>query len=252
MKTILEHPLSDHQAGLWFLGQAGYIIRSQGVTLAIDPYLSDSVKTVGPEFARLLPVPIEPEKLRVDIYLVTHDHLDHLDPETIGRYPHKDSTYFVAPHLAAKKLLELDVPDYFITPLSVGQQAVVQGVTIQGVFALPTGPDVLDTTGYRISFPNGRSVYHTSDTAYAPLLLEVTPREVDVLLVAINGKWGNLNVEQAARLTAEVAPRYALPNHYDMMALNIENPDTFCWLCRNRGLSTECVVPQVMKPFLWQ
>jgi len=252
MRTIEQPPLNPNEAALWFLGQAGYVIRSAGVTVAIDPYLSNSAAATAPEFGRLLPVPIEPEDLQVDLWIITHDHLDHLDPETIRRYRHANPTQFVAPRIAARKLQELGVPRGQIQRLDSGEEWTWRGLTVRGVFALPTGPDVLDTTGYLLRFQNGRSVYHTSDTAFMPLLLKAAPQGIEVLLVPINGKWGNLNVEQAVELTAAVGPRYVLPNHYDLMALNAENPETFRWFCQQRKLAAQCVIPTVMKPFVWQ
>ncbi len=252
MRTIQDHPLQPNEAALWFLGQAGYVLRSGGVSVAIDPYLSDSAAQGAPEFGRLLPAPIEPEEFRVNLWLVTHDHLDHLDPETIRRYRHQARTQFVAPRLAANKLEKLGVPSGQIQQLDTGEDWTWRDLTVRGVFALPTGADVLDTTGYLVRFANGRSVYHTSDTAFTPLLLEAAPKGVNVLLAPINGKWGNLNVEQAVELTAAVGPRYVLPNHYDMMALNAENPETFRWFCRQRKLPAQCVIPTVMQPFTWK
>lgn len=251
MNTIADLSLGPDQAALWFLGQAGYVIRSAGVTVAMDPYLSDSAAVGAPEFTRRFPPPLRPEDLRVDLYLVTHDHLDHLDPETIGRYAHRQSTQFIAPRLAARKLHALGVPEGNIGRLDVGEDGTWSEVTIRGVFALPTSPDVLDTTGYLLRFANGRTVYHTSDTAFTPLLMQAAPRGVDVMFVPINGKWGNLNVEQAVELTEVVGPRYVLPNHYDLMALNAENPESFRWFCQHRGLPTECVTPDLMQPFVW-
>ena len=257
MKTISqtatpESPLPADQAALWFLGQAGYILRSGDLTVAIDPYLSDSAAAQAPEFTRRFPPPIAPEDLRVDLWFVTHDHLDHLDPETIRRYRHRDTTQFVAPRFAARKLGELGLPADNLHRLDAGESWTWQGLTVTGVFALPTSVDVLDTAGYCFRFPNGRSVYHTSDTAFTPLLLQAVPKGVEVLLVPINGKWGNLTVEQAVELTAAVAPRFVLPNHYDLMALNAENPETFHWLCRHRRLPAQCIIPSVMQPFLWE
>jgi L-ascorbate 6-phosphate lactonase len=258
MKRILDLKLGEQQAALWFLGQAGYVARSGSVTLAIDPYLTDSVGKSSPAFSRRIPVPIEPEDLRVDVFIVTHDHLDHLDPETIQRYQHKAGTVFVAPRFAAKKLADLGVPEQAITKVDVGETVQVRGIDITGVFALPTGPDALDTCGYLVTFPNGRSFYHASDTAFCELLLRAAPRPAlsgaegaELLLVPINGKWGNLDVEQAIALTAAVKPRYVLPNHYDLMALNSENPETFRHFWNARHLPTECVVPEIMRPFVW-
>ena len=252
MTAIADLHLESDQAALWFLGQAGYLIRSAGITVAIDPYLTDSAAAGAPEFPRLFPPPITPEDLHVDLYLVTHDHLDHLDPQTIQRYRHAGTTQFVAPRLAARKLRELGVPTPRIQRLDSGEEWAGPGLTITGVFALPTSADVLDTTGYLLRFANGRSVYHTSDTAFTPLLLQAAPRQVEVMLVPINGKWGNLNVEQAVELTAAVGPRYVFPNHHDLMALNAENPETFRWFCQHRPLSAECIMPVLMRPFVWE
>jgi L-ascorbate 6-phosphate lactonase len=238
--------MQNEEAGLWFLGQAGYIARSREVSLAIDPYLSDSVGATDPDFTRQIPVPIEPGDLDVDIFIVTHDHLDHLDPDTVRGYRHVDSTVFVAPRLAAGKLVELGVPKESIVRIDSGEAQSIKGVCITGVFALPTGKEVIDTTGYLVEFENGRSFYHASDTAYCELLLKAAPH-AEVLLVPINGKWGNLNIEQAALLVEAVKPRTVIPNHYDVMALNSENPEAF----RHRCKGADCVILPVMQPFIW-
>jgi L-ascorbate 6-phosphate lactonase len=242
--------LKASQAAIFFLGQAGYVIRSGGVSIAIDPYLSDSVGKVAPDFARALPVPVRPEKLDVDVFIVTHDHLDHLDPETVSAYRHARTTAFVAPRLAAAKLAALGIPRGRIRRVDSGESARVRGVMIAGVYAVPTGASVIDTTGYRIEFPNGRSVYHTSDTVYSKVLIDAAPR-AEVLLVCINGKWGNLNVRQAVRLAGAVRPRYAIPNHYDMMRLNAADPKEFKALMAAKHPSVRVRILRVMKPFVW-
>ena len=111
--------------------------------------------------------------------------VDHLDPETIRRYPAKAETWFVAPHLTALHLQELGIPANRVVRLDAGEISTLGGVEVRGVFALPTGADVLDTTGYLLRFANGRSVYHTSDTALHSLVLAAAPREPDVMLVRV-------------------------------------------------------------------
>ena len=247
MNRVLEHPLADNEAALWWLGQAGYIIRSAGVTVVMDPYLTDSAAGPKGNFARLFPPPLAPEELVADLFIITHDHGDHLDPETIARVDKK--TTFIAPRNTARRLRELGVPE--VSVVEAGDEWQHGPLSVRGVFALPTGADVLDTTGYLLTFANGRSVYHTSDTAFHPLVLAAAPREPEVMLVPINGKWGNPNPEQAVELTAAVRPRFVLPNHYDLMALNAENPETFRWLCESRALSAKCHSARRMEAFCW-
>ena len=251
MENKLPWEENNNQSALWFLGQAGYIIKSDGVTIIIDPYLSDCVSKVAPLFARTYPVPVDPGRIKADIFIVTHDHLDHLDPDTITSYAYKSSTVFVSPRHAAKKLKTLGIPPENIVIVDHGDTAEIKGISIKGVFALATGPDVVDTTGYAITFSNGKSVYHTSDTAYCDLLLKACPK-ADVLLPCINGKFGNLNIAQAIELTHAVDPKYVIPNHYDVMALNSENPEAFRYACVEAGIGSECLILNLLENFVWE
>ena len=248
MQFPWNEPISSDSAALWFLGQAGYYMKSGDVTVLIDPYLTNSVGKVAPDFTRAYPSPVAPGDIKADIFMVTHDHLDHLDPETIAAYAHKKTTIFVSPRHAAKHLQKLGVPKENIKIVDHGDTAEVCGVTIEGIFALATGPDVLDTTGYKITFANGKSVSHTSDTAFCDLLLHSFPK-TDVLLTCINGKFGNLNIAEAVKLTRAVEPEYVIPNHYDAMALNSENPESFKYFAKDE--KAECVILPLMGRFTW-
>jgi L-ascorbate 6-phosphate lactonase len=251
VQKVIQYTLKTREAALWWLGQAGYLIRAAGLTVAIDPYLSDSAGRSSAGFFRLYPPPFPASALSADIYIVTHDHLDHLDPDTLLSYRYKESTWFIAPRLASKKLAELGIPAQRIVALNAGERWKTADIEVEGVFALPTGIDVLDTTGYLIRFKNGRTVYHTSDTQYHPIVLAAAPRSPDVMLVPINGKWGNPGPEQAAEFARAVRPRYVMPNHYDMMELNAENPQSFKWFCRNHETLENCIIPELMEPFVW-
>ena len=250
MDAILSQPIRPDQAALWALGEAGYLLRSGGKTVVIDPYLSDSVGAANADFKRVFPTPVPPEELRVDIYIVTHDHLDHLDQETIRPYRHKSTTRFVAPRLACRTLRELGIPGWSIVKLDSGEETAIDGVAIRGVYAVPTEPKVIDTAGYRVTFPNGRNVNHTADTAWSPLLMQTLP-QAEVLLVCINGKWGNLGVAEAVELTVRLSPRYAIPMHYDLMALNSENPQSFAYFMRAKNLAVQVRILKPSEPFIW-
>lgn len=64
------------------LGQSGYVLKTENSKIIIDPYLSDSVNRVAGR-PRLLPIPINPSDISCDAVICTHDHLDHLDPDTV-------------------------------------------------------------------------------------------------------------------------------------------------------------------------
>jgi L-ascorbate 6-phosphate lactonase len=250
MKNITDLKLKSSQAALYFLGQAGYIIKSCDTLIAIDPYLSDSVEKKSPALKRTFPAPIKPADLKTDIFIVTHDHLDHLDPEVIEQYKYKDSTKFVAPRFASKKLIELGIKKENVVTIDIGESKNVGKICIEGVYTVPSEPKVIDTTGYLIKFPNGRSVYHSSDTDLSALLLQSAP-QAEVGLFCINGKWGNMNAENAAQLAAKVCTKFAIPNHYDLFALNSENPEIFKYSVKFTKPELKVEILELMKPFIW-
>ena len=67
---------------IW-LGQAGLLFEFDGVKVMVDPYLSNSVAAVNPRNERRVAVDEEFLNMRPDILVLTHDHLDHTDPETL-------------------------------------------------------------------------------------------------------------------------------------------------------------------------
>lgn len=242
--------IKETEAAVYFLGQAGYFIKSCERTVLIDPYLSDSAGKSDKRFSRLYPVPVEPGKLYADIFILTHDHLDHLDPETIENYGIEKDTVYIAPHLTVKHLYKLGIPDERIITIDCGETRIVRDVEVTGIFALGTSKDSIDTTGYKIKFNNGKSIYHTADTAYCELL-EKSAEYADVMLACINGKYGNMNAEQAALLAKNLGVLYAVPNHYDVMALNSENPELFRYLCEVNGIGERCRILEPGKPFIF-
>ncbi len=69
-----------------WLGQAGLLIEAAGKKIIVDPYLSDSVAKVNPKNYRRLPIDESFLRIIPDFLLLTHNHLDHTDPETLPAY----------------------------------------------------------------------------------------------------------------------------------------------------------------------
>ena len=78
-----------------WLGQAGLLFETDGKKIVIDPYLSDFVKNVNPANYRRVPVNETYLDLKPDIILITHNHLDHLDKETLKYYLTEDASALV-------------------------------------------------------------------------------------------------------------------------------------------------------------
>ena len=69
-----------------WLGQAGLLFECGGVSVMIDPYLSNYVEKVQSANWRRVPVNEAFFDITPDIMIFTHDHIDHFDPETAPRY----------------------------------------------------------------------------------------------------------------------------------------------------------------------
>ncbi|MFC4551125.1 MULTISPECIES: MBL fold metallo-hydrolase [Halorussus] len=67
---------------LWYLGCHGFVVRSPGATLYVDPYFGDGNPPVT---VRMIPVPVDPAAVTdCDAVLVTHEHVDHLHPPSVA------------------------------------------------------------------------------------------------------------------------------------------------------------------------
>ena len=47
------------------------------------------------------------------------------------------------------------------------------------------------------------------------------------MFVCINGKLGNMNADEAAKLTKIINPLVGVPTHYGMFASNTEDPEKY-------------------------
>lgn len=198
-----------------WLGQSGYLLSDGKTTICIDPYLSDAVNRIAGR-PRMEDVPIQPEDLRADAVICTHNHVDHTDPDAIPRM-HKEQMVFYAPLDCAQTLKDLGVAQY--VPFDEGASAAVGSFLLEAVFADHTVPAI----GVVVTYA-GKRLYFTGDTYYHPRLSEV---KCDLLFVCINGKLGNMRVTEAIKLTKEIKPMLAIPNHYGMFASNTEDPERF-------------------------
>jgi len=209
---------------VWWLGQAGFILKSpQGTLAVIDPYLSDScgpaAEKLGFNFYRSFAPPIQADQLSgFDVYAMTHSHADHLDPETISKYRQAGGKgpYLTPPHAAAK-LEELGVPQEQITLTWPGKVYTRGDLIFRATLAIPFGDDDLTHVGYLVSLKAGPTLYFTGDTGYHEAIgRSVAEYKPDVMFTVINGMWHSLGPADAAKLADQIKPRLVIPYHYDL------------------------------------
>lgn len=217
---------------LWWLGQAGFVIKSPGgVTAALDPYLSNSCKALGEgagfDMDRMVPPPLAPSDLAgINLYCITHSHQDHLDPETIAPFLAADEqATFVAPPESTEKLASIGVSPTRMKMTWPNKTTTVGDLSIRATFAIPFAGDDLTHVGYLISVEGGPRVYFTGDTAYHDVLVAaMSPHKPDVLVAVINGAFRNMGPADAATLAARLGVKVVIPCHHDLFPDNMQPP----------------------------
>jgi L-ascorbate 6-phosphate lactonase len=232
MEQIKAHATPEGAITLWWLGQSGFIIQSPaGKLAALDPYLTNSCKALGEQFGfdmdRQVPPPLLPQDLvGIDLYLLTHSHQDHMDPETIAGYRAAGGCGpYLAPVETMEKLQTLGVSEKEITLFWPNKSLTFGDLTIRATFAIPLDGDDLTHVGYLVSVTGGPTVYFTGDTDYNDLLaLAVEPHKPDVLVTVINGAFRNLTPIDAARLAKQLGAKVVIPCHHDLFPDNCQPP----------------------------
>ena len=236
------HP-APGQVALRWLGQGGFALRSPaGAVWCVDPYLSDHRGRAPVD--RLAPAPVTGSDVRAAAVLCTHAHGDHTDPVTLPQIAaaNPDCRFYAAAEGAAK-LATFGIPPARIHTVKVGDRDVPFGpdVTADVVYASHSG----DAVGYVFRLANGPTVYITGDTLYEPALISDATRDPDVLCVCINGRMGNMNHEEAARLAGELAARVVIPMHYGVMPHNTIDPQLFLDALRTQDVAAQPRVLQI-------
>jgi L-ascorbate metabolism protein UlaG (beta-lactamase superfamily) len=222
---------------LTWLGQAGVRLGLDGVTVLVDPWGS-------PHEGRLVPAPPPALLDAVDLLLVTHEHLDHLDPPVVSAVLERSPAAQLVLPGAIAPLADGLVERSRIVPVDPGDVLELAGVRIAVVPAWHgvTTDDAYgdgSAVGGRPRFVGyvlgaDRPVYHAGDTIVTDELVEtLRPLAVGTALLPINGRdaeresrgiVGNMSADEAVELTRRVGASALVPLHWDGFAGNTVPP----------------------------
>ena len=224
---------------IWWLAQAGFAFKTPaGRIIYADPYLSDAVERLH-GFKRLSLPPIAAEEVVADLVVMTHEHTDHLDPDSVPVIARRNpQCLFAGPSGCMEGLQQAGVAPHRRSLLEPGRAHDFGSVVVHAV-AADHGDDSLSALTLLLDFAGVR-VLLTGDTSLRLGLLRplVEPR-LDLVLPCINGVFGNMNHIDAARLVQAARPRYAIPCHYWTFAeQGGGDPAGFLYACR-------CFCPEV-------
>lgn len=195
-----------------WLGQAGLLFEAGGMKIMADPYLSDSVKKVNPKSWRRVPVKEDLFDEVIDIIVITHNHLDHLDPETLERLLNtKKSLTVLAPYEAWQEIRKQGGGHNYVM-FNRGTVWTQNGVSFTAVKA-----EHSDLTAIGFIVDDGEEkIYVTGDTLYNKDIFDDLPPRLDAVFLPINGVGNNMNITDAQSFAKKTGAAKAVPVHWGM------------------------------------
>ena len=203
-----------------WLGQAGLLFETNGKTIIVDPYLSDSVAQIEPHNKRRVPVEEKFLKMQPDYIILTHNHLDHTDPETLKHYLNANSKVCVLASYNAwqnvRKLFGGLQNNYVM--FNKGTRWTEDDLQFEAVYAEHSDDAAIGV----IIRAEGKVYYVTGDTLYNTKVFDSLPNDIDFIFLPVNGKGNNMNMTDGKAFCERIGAT-AIPLHcglFDTIDLN--------------------------------
>lgn len=224
IETVEKANPSD--LNVYWLGHSSLLVQLGDKNILIDPVLTDFASPVGfVGVKRFSDIPIMPEKLpNIDMLLLSHDHYDHLDYQTVMEI--KDRVgMFVVPLGVETYLLGWGIPKEKITVMSWWDEAAIDDISVT---ATPcqhfSGRNPLKSNtswwcGYVFSDAN-HTVYYTGDGGYTDEFKEIGQKfDIDLALVECgqyDPAWRSSHMypEESAQAAKDVGAKWIIPVHF--------------------------------------
>jgi L-ascorbate metabolism protein UlaG (beta-lactamase superfamily) len=226
-----------------YIGQNGFVITKDGKSICFDPYLSNCVYELTGSGVRNYESPSSPEELsKTDLYFISHNHLDHLDPYTIKNVAMlSNKTKFICPYPYIDELKSLGVEDVNIIGARIFDKIEYDGIKAIAVPEKHEDYTIINgehgNLGYIVEW-DGVRIFHAGDAIADKKLADDLKQfeHFDIMFLPINGHdWkrfnndtmGNMTYREALDLCDYVGTDLVVPMHYDLFGNNTENPAFF-------------------------
>ncbi|MCZ6633034.1 MAG: MBL fold metallo-hydrolase [bacterium] len=219
--SILEKLLALKTGiGICWLGNLGWLIRTEGRLLAFDLDLDRD--------SRLQPSPIATEELApvLDIQFITHGHGDHFSGPTSRILAEQSACRFILPTNCLDNAREFGIPESRITIAHPFQAFELDGIPIEPRRALHGHTNFTvyrranpEDCGYVLTL-DGRKLYQPGDTV---LLQEQLEDLEDTDILFVSPTLHNTHIEASKTLIEFLQPDYIFPQHFGTYIPNEQN-----------------------------
>jgi L-ascorbate metabolism protein UlaG (beta-lactamase superfamily) len=268
LERLRRLAVPEGAVGLSWLGQAGFVLRANGATALLDPFLA-------PYEGRVYESGLAPAQAEgIDAVLCTHEHVDHFDADSAPAIAAASpGAVFVVPTPIVDMVTEAGIAPDRVVGLQPGERVELAGLGIRAVPAMH-GVTMEDAYGFGESLSGGLvrflgyvvdaeavRLYHAGDTIhYGGMETALRDLAIDVAMLPINGRdpereargiVGNLSEREAAWLAKEIDAGVVLPMHYDLFARNRGYPAHLVESVERDHPGTSVFVPTRDEPFVW-
>jgi L-ascorbate metabolism protein UlaG (beta-lactamase superfamily) len=251
---------TDEEIAVTYVGHATALVQLGQVNVLTDPVYAERLLLPKRLVAPGVPFEALP---RLDIVLVSHGHMDHLDLPTHQRLPND------AVVICASNLSDLLIPCGYqeVVELTWGQSVVVKDVRVTALPVRHWGtrallPDNRGYTGFVLESAAG-TVFFPGDTAYFEGFRDYGRRHsIDVALLPIGAyrpaafRRVHMSPEDAIQAFVDLNARYLIPIHWGTFLISAEPidepPRWLRGLAADRGLQEQVVILQHGQSWLGQ
>lgn len=246
------------QNSITWLGHATFLIRINGMTILTDPFLTEYASPLWDFGARRYVQPgINLDNLPpIDLVVVSHNHPDHLDAETVESLKEKQNIHVFVP-LGLKAFFK-DRGYANINELDWNESFSYNGIELMALPAVHfSGRGLNDKnktlwSSWSISSQSGK-VFFSGDTSYSSTIFKTIGKEngpYDIAIVSIgayktrkHGPTSHFTPEEAVKVALETKSNVAVAMHWGTIQLSDEPPweppVRFKKAAQDNGLSSE-------------
>jgi N-acyl-phosphatidylethanolamine-hydrolysing phospholipase D len=257
----------DEPTVTW-VGHATLLVQLQGVNILTDPIWSERAGPFGIGPKRLVPPGLRFEDLPpIHAVVISHDHYDHLDADTVQRLARVHRPRFFVPLGLRPWLSAHGVQD--VVELDWWQRHAYRGLTFVATPAQHGSGRTLADQNLRLwcswaVLGHHRRFFFAGDTGYSPAMADIGRQlgPFDVAAIPIGGYTAfgarhpnHVSPEEGVQLFEDVRGQVLVPMHWGTFALNLEPfrepPERLRAEARRRGLADRIAVLRQGQSIHW-